>query len=661
MRTFRLSLMRGYLGLPVLLFAALTLILISFQNCSSPVSYSQTQESETVAFEQNIPEEFSQSFKTSTPRNQNLVLSVEAGWSSTQIEMTGELRQHASDFQQILRPGRTDIFDQGYQGTPITDNFSQESGGNLIDILIVIDNSGSMSNEQQFLSQRMGPLLSSIQSADWKIGVVTTRQSDGCMRAVIEKGEADATAKFATAILAGASGGVEDGIAQAIRGLNCTTPAWLRSQSPVAILVVSDEDDDSRETPQDLKNTLIALGRQPGMDARVYGILNLRQLGEYDPLIKDTGGLYGDISDTDYTPVLNRISQDIVTILKNQFELSSIPDASSIAVKVNGQTWNNPYQVTGKTITFSKPLPPSGANIEVSYTTPSQPILKSFNLAQNVYPSSLVVEVNDQVVPADQYTLTANNKKLDFIAPPAERAKIKVTYKQDVMLASSFGVDAKILPASLKITTEQGQEFQSYTYDVASNSVIFTQVPDEGVKLRFEYDSLLNPTLAYSIPVQADGDIEATDLDSGMSLGAQWDGDKVVFAASDFSYGRIVNLRVRNRDSKIQRVSLPQDVIPGSIQVLRGADECVVNEGTNPYLECRPSESLQVQVSYQVYQTYLTFEMNLPEYIDAEAGNWKVSLNGQEFTNFSRSGKEITLLESILDGDLVVTFEPEDI
>jgi hypothetical protein len=133
---------------------------------------------------------------------------------------------------QISRPQVQKEFIQGQNASSYTDEFSQLKGAGVIDILIVMDNSGSMSQEQANMATKMAPRLSSIGNASWKIGVVTTDRSDPCMRAVISKGDANAITAFQNAMSAGSDGdGEEHGLQMAVKGLNCTGTNWLRANS----------------------------------------------------------------------------------------------------------------------------------------------------------------------------------------------------------------------------------------------------------------------------------------------------------------------------------------------------------------------------------------------------------------------------------------------
>ena len=83
------------------------------------------------------------------------------------------------DFTQDDYPSVTTSHKQGRAGDPQSQNFEQGEWG-MLDLLVVIDNSGSMTEEQANLSTKLQPLLSKIAKSNWQIAVVTTDPADGC-------------------------------------------------------------------------------------------------------------------------------------------------------------------------------------------------------------------------------------------------------------------------------------------------------------------------------------------------------------------------------------------------------------------------------------------------------------------------------------------------
>ena len=144
-------------------------------------------------------------------------------------------------------PGCTDY---GYAELSVTDLFQQGGVGQHADILLVIDDSASMREEQDRLIASFSAFTDVLETtaADFQLGVVTTDpQAGATLRAVIDPQTPDLGAPFGQAIAVGSEGGrVEQGLAQALTAANpATNPGFLRRGAALHIIVVSDEDDQS--------------------------------------------------------------------------------------------------------------------------------------------------------------------------------------------------------------------------------------------------------------------------------------------------------------------------------------------------------------------------------------------------------------------------------
>lgn len=278
------------------------------------------------------------------------------------------------------------------------ETFRQSERG-VLDLLIVVDNSGSMKEEQQGLATRMAPLLSEIQDSDYQISIVTTDPSDGCQRALLKKGMLDLDKAFSSAIQAGTTGsGNERGVLMARAGLqnsfdgtgftgggSCSGLPWLRPNSSVGVLFLTDEDNcsngsdcgsDPWGSPEFLANYLSSI-RTLGVDARVHGLITLPEGGQcsssnnkkgyqYASLIQKTSGTMASICDADYSPALAQISRNIASTLKDQFFLKDVPVPGTFKVSINGKIQSSGYQINGRTLTFFSP-PQANAEISVDY------------------------------------------------------------------------------------------------------------------------------------------------------------------------------------------------------------------------------------------------------------------------------------------------------
>ena len=137
--------------------------------------------------------------------------------------------------------------------------FTQEGGGGNrpIDILWVVDNSGSMGDEQQNLAQNFQTFINQFasqnQNVDFNMGIITTDSSTNRLRI----GNASAGARpgynpwpafisdFKAAIKVGISGnGFECGLAFSLKFLK-ESSSWVRNNAHLLAIYVSDENDRS--------------------------------------------------------------------------------------------------------------------------------------------------------------------------------------------------------------------------------------------------------------------------------------------------------------------------------------------------------------------------------------------------------------------------------
>ena len=261
--------------------------------------------------------------------------------------------------------------------------FDQKQRG-VLDILLVIDNSGSMRPIQKKLQQNLANLLEAITDSNWQIAVIGTKRADCLQRTVINKNTNNYQQEYARLVDLGASGDGEYLVYSAIRGLDniCDGQqgkAWLRDGSSIAVLMVSDQDNEcgapfplpnnARCSIDDLRAHLNKL--RPDNNARVYGLVdsNNASLDRWQDF--SIFSSHGSVFSQSYDHILQNISRDVSTMLLDQFRLESLPIAGSVTVEVDGdQLENHEYSVSGQNIVFDQGyLPEENTRITVSYTT----------------------------------------------------------------------------------------------------------------------------------------------------------------------------------------------------------------------------------------------------------------------------------------------------
>ena len=276
-------------------------------------------------------------------------------------------------------------------GSAISESFVQNAAEQRkVDILWVVDNSGSMSNEQADLAYNFETFIGRFLDvgADFKMGITTTDTRAGFHGVAVpgslenltaEKAatnEAQFISDFQTLIKVGITGsGNERGLSGARKFFEVNT-SFLREDAYLAIVILSDEEDQSGDTVPFYVSELIAHKANPAK-VQIHSIVNIAAdqgpgmtLGgeRYRQASVATNGRVAEITD-DFYPTLDALSEKIVNLL-DSFALVKTPDASTIRVYVDGvesQDWS--YDADNNSIKFdSGSVPNEGSVVKVDFT-----------------------------------------------------------------------------------------------------------------------------------------------------------------------------------------------------------------------------------------------------------------------------------------------------
>lgn len=222
------------------------------------------------------------------------------------------------------------------------------------------------------------------------------------------------------------------------------------------------------------------------------------------------------------------------------YGLSKTPIESTVTVTVDGVQWTTgwTYNSTTNSVQFSNPLSP-GAVVEVTYLRASAN--DSYMLARIPVVSTLVVYVDGVEWTADWYFDTSTNSVV-FDVPLDPSAVIEVEY-----IAANDWVDYLLsgsAQASSIVVTVNGQQWTTgWTYDAASDSVIFDVDPPEGATVEISYidPSLFGAMTLSETPVESTIEVYVDGVlaTSGWSYDAS--SDSVEFS-SDLPPGTVVDV-----------------------------------------------------------------------------------------------------------------------
>lgn len=220
-----------------------------------------------------------------------------------------------------------------------------------IDVLVVIDNSGSMATEQANMAQRFNTFIDELNGLDWQVGIVTTDVSqdtelrDGRLipfrggytgRVITSQLDlATAKASFSQTIQRTDSGASSDeqGIAASYRAIERSQMAGsdnstlIRPDAALAIVIVTDANESPkggistiRNEPSKLISLIKGITPQKAIsinsivvksnDRACLGINGNEAYGTvYESASSSTGGIIGSVCEADYASQLKLIGQ----------------------------------------------------------------------------------------------------------------------------------------------------------------------------------------------------------------------------------------------------------------------------------------------------------------------------------------------------------------
>jgi hypothetical protein len=626
-------------------------------------------------------------FDSAVPQAVSSKMALSSSQVNDEILMTSEYSDEVIAKNQVTRPVIIDSFKQGTKGAEVTETFSQvASKSGALDILIVMDNSGSMSAEQANIATKLQDLLLNVSRADWRIAVVTTDPMDGCQRALIKKGDADATGAFSRAVRPGTSGGSnEQGILMSVVGLRGSFPAgvsggacsatapWLRADSAVAVLIVSDEDNCSSNgagcganawSKEHYLYDHLASVRKPGVDAKVYGIIyhpsqtrqdcqtGSTQGTQYSNIIQRTGGLWGSVCASDYSAVLQRISEDAATLLKDQYILKNIPDLSSAAVRINGQITTSGWNIKDNTLTFTV-VPPAGASLAITYTVGSRPIKSRFKLTGLPALETIRVTENGALLASAKYSIDATTNELVYTAP--DDADVRIEYRQTTPeLVSAFDLGSGVKSSSLIVTVNDAV-VKNYSMSPDGKTLTFSAPPADAAKIVFNLQRFKAKRLAYvySLPSGVvGGDYEVKNQRTAAKVPVSLASGQLKISENDHVEGDklAVSYRILKPASGWE---FPLAISPdqGTLKVLAGLRECPPSSysvtADKLSIKCDTSGVDTIDVSY-VHTGPSLAEVDVPETQGKKGVEWLISINKDTAvlgTDYELAGTKVKFLK----------------
>ncbi len=270
------------------------------------------------------------------------------------------------------------------------ETFTQDtSKDGAVDILWIIDDSGSMGNEQDALAANFKSFIDQFitKDIDFKMAITTTDASstkngkmvgDSSMltRASAKGNQSAFMNNFTKFVKVGTKGsGVEQGLRTSVSFSDRYASSFLRPDAYLAIVYISDEEDQSPLKVSEYLAKLQALKANKAM-VKAYSIITVKDYGfqdetigkRYEEVSKATGGTVGDIKQN-FAPMLLDMGRRIVNLV-DSFALVGTPYQNSVEVYVSGIKIETgfTYDAVSRSIKFNADaLPAEGSEIQIKY------------------------------------------------------------------------------------------------------------------------------------------------------------------------------------------------------------------------------------------------------------------------------------------------------
>ncbi len=259
-----------------------------------------------------------------------------------------------------------------------------------VDILFVVDNSGSMADDQQLLAENFAAFFGTAlddRGIDFQVGVTTTDvltpagARGRLVGDVLTRSTPDLAAAFAAQVQVGIDGAPLELGLEALRlaladGAN---DSLFRTDAALSVVFVTDEEDAGAfvdllpdpalsRAPDEYVALLLARkgGARANAPVLVSAVLNPGGARRYEALVDRFAGTRLDITRPDWGAQLGEIGVDTFT-LSRSFLLASDAEAGSIVVEVDGRpTTAFAYDTARRAVVLDE-APGAGAEVVVRY------------------------------------------------------------------------------------------------------------------------------------------------------------------------------------------------------------------------------------------------------------------------------------------------------
>ena len=364
--------------------------------------------------------------ETERQPEQQAVTAKSRSWHSRQVTQTGSL------------------------GTQQTDTFTRSLDKGLLDLLLVVDASGSMQITHEKLKDKLSSLLHDIENSNWQINIIDVDDPQTCDNTIITKNKPDEYANELSRLETKAATNrntKERTLQKAEAALLGSCNAWLRPASTLAAVIITDEDHQC--DPPGIGTNSFQCGTQVSdfiNDFRgsrehtgLYGILRTtttcaetllditwhacfnrkdgdKYLANYLDFQNKFDGVIN-IDSPEYIEILTGIAADIKGKLQNQLTLTSEPDSgAAVTVTVAGTTkqLGTDFEISGRILTLHDKGKPNDS-IVVTYFPQDgvKPFISTMSVENQADMSTLSITIAGTKLQKDtHYTVSGHTIEL---------------------------------------------------------------------------------------------------------------------------------------------------------------------------------------------------------------------------------------------------------
>ena len=273
------------------------------------------------------------------------------------------------------------IYDSGlvYSDDIWVESFVQPTGNDGVDIIWVIDFSGSMNGDYDRLMAGIEAMMNALPKTNWRLNIISTDADNAAVEEQFPLVPGD-NIDDAKALYNSVSGGNREDGFEAIHDYiedNAYASTWLRDDASLLVVFVSDEDDQSMHDMISLDDFIdwYAAQRQTVF---LSSIVNLEpadsscnatshNAGErYIDATNYFSGIIVDICSDDWSTGVSDATKQVEPY--DEWTLSYVPIEDSIRIFYDGVVnsgWT--YDVITNVVDFTGNMPESGVLVEISY------------------------------------------------------------------------------------------------------------------------------------------------------------------------------------------------------------------------------------------------------------------------------------------------------